>query len=69
MHTVLLILALGSPQFFFRFNTEDDCIRKSHDYTAMETKKRPNTFKAECVAPDSPLLVGTRDATDTLKKE
>jgi len=69
MKTVLLVLALGTPQFFFSFTTEADCIKKSHDYTAMETQKRPNTFKAECVTPDSPLLIGTRDATVTLKKE
>lgn len=69
MKTVLLVLMLETPQFFFSFTTEADCIKKSHDYTAMETKKRPNMLKAECVTPDSPLLVGTRDATGTLKRE
>jgi hypothetical protein len=69
MKTVLLVLMLGTPQFFFRFTTETDCVKKSHDYTAMETKKRPNMLKAECVTPDSPLLNGILDATVTLKRE
>jgi hypothetical protein len=53
MNTVLLVLMLGTPQFFIKFPTEEACFKKMKDYTAMVTRKRPNMFVAKCVAPDS----------------
>lgn len=57
-------MVLGDPVFYMRFNTEDDCIRKSKDYTALVTKKNPNTRTSKCISPDSLELTEIKEIKD-----
>jgi len=54
-------MLLGSPEFYMQYPTEEDCMRKTKDYTARNTSKRKNDRTAKCVSIDSEELLGTRE--------